>query len=176
MHKIDQRTFKISKTGMGFKIWSPADNIHWSNPTVVVLCSTVWSKALTKKFNQKRITRVQRLMNIRISKVFRTTSNKALCVLTGLAPLTIELQEIVKKYELERNGNVNVDTSLELKKWPHPEDIPKIEGVNPMEAYVLYIYTDGSKSEGVGSGLAIFHNNELTHQLKFRLDTSCSSN
>ena len=50
----------------------------------------VWSKAMTKVFNQKRITRVQRLMNIRISKAFRTTS-EALCVVTGLAPITIEL-------------------------------------------------------------------------------------
>jgi hypothetical protein len=57
----------------------------------------VWSKALTKKFNQKRITTVQSLMNIRISKAFRTTSNEALCVLTGVAPITIELQEIEKK-------------------------------------------------------------------------------
>ena len=137
----------------------------------------VWSKAMTKKFNQKRITRVQRLMNIRISKAFRTTSNEALCVLTGLAPITIELQEIVKKYDLARNGDMNMETSLELNKWPHPADIPRIEGVHPKEAYVLNIYTDGSKSEdGVGSGVAIFQNNELTHQLKFRLDTNCSNN
>ena len=59
----------------------------------------VWSKALTKKFNQKGIRRVQRLMNIRISKAFRATSNEALC------SITIELQEIVKKYDLEINGD-----------------------------------------------------------------------
>ena len=44
---------------------------------------------------------------------------------TGLAPITIELQEIVKKYKLERNGDVNVDTSL---RWPHSAD--RIEEVN----------------------------------------------
>jgi hypothetical protein len=82
---------------MGHKICSSEDSIHWSNLTIFVLCSSLWSKALTK-FNQKRITRVQHLMNIRISKGIRTTSNKDLCVLTALASITIELQEIVKKY------------------------------------------------------------------------------
>ena len=36
MDKIDQCTFKISKSGMGFKIWSPEDNINWSNETIVL--------------------------------------------------------------------------------------------------------------------------------------------
>ena len=67
--------------------------------------------------------------------------------------------------------------SLELKKWLHPADIHRIEEVSSREAYVLNIYTDGSKSEdGVGSGVAVFQNNELTYQLKFRLDTNCSNN
>ena len=77
---------------------------------------------------------------------------------------------------MKRNGDMNVDTSLELKKWPHPV-IPRIEAFSRREAYVLNIYTDGSKLEnGVGPGVAIFQNNELTHQLKFRLDTNCSNN
>jgi hypothetical protein len=49
-------------------------------------------------------------MNSRILIAFRTISNEALCVLIGLPPITIELQEIVKKYKFERNGDVNVDT------------------------------------------------------------------
>jgi hypothetical protein len=39
------------------------------------------------------------------------------------------------------------------------------------------VYTDGSKNEhGVGSGVAIFVGEELTAQLKFKLDNRCSNN
>jgi hypothetical protein len=66
---------------------------------------------------------------------------------------------------------------LKLNKWPHLADIIRKEGLNLREAYILNIYTEWSKSEdGVGSGVAVFQNNELTYQLKFRLDTNCSNN
>ena len=116
MHKIDQHTFKISKTGRGFKIWSPEDNIPWKNPTVVVLCSIRLEQSFDEEVQPEENNKGAMLMNIRISKAFRTTSNEALCVLKGLGPIMIELQEIVKKYKLERNRDVNVGTSLELKK------------------------------------------------------------
>jgi hypothetical protein len=42
---------------------------------------------------------------------------------------------------------------------------------------VLNIYPDGSKSvHRVDSGVALFQNDELTYQFKFRLDTNCSNN
>jgi ribonuclease HI len=41
----------------------------------------------------------------------------------------------------------------------------------------LEIYTDGSKHEkGVGSGVAIFVDRSLTHQLRFKLAEKCSNN
>ena len=74
----------------------------------------------------------------------------------------------------ERNGNMNADKSLELT---HPVDISRIEQVNLSATYNLSSYTVGSKSEdGDGSGIEIFHNNELTHQLKFKINTNCSDN
>jgi hypothetical protein len=39
------------------------------------------------------------------------------------------------------------------------------------QEYTVEIYTDGSKSSGVGSGIAIFENNHLSLQLKDRLAT-----
>jgi hypothetical protein len=39
----------------------------------------------------KKIVRVQRLLNIRIAKAYRTVSNEALCVITGLTPIDIKI-------------------------------------------------------------------------------------
>jgi ribonuclease HI len=45
------------------------------------------------------------------------------------------------------------------------------------QEYTVEIYTDGSKSSGgVGSGIAVFENNHLSLQLKYRLATECSNN
>ena len=50
--------------------------------------------------------------------------------------------------------------------------IRKTEG----QEYTVEIYTDGSKNSGVGSGIAIFENNHVPLQLKYRLAPECSNN
>ena len=41
----------------------------------------------------------------------------------------------------------------------------------------MEIYTDGSKNEkGVGSGVAIFADGSLTHQLRYKLAEKCCNN
>jgi ribonuclease HI len=46
---------------------------------------------------------------------------------------------------------------------------------NGLTEYKIDIYTDGSKSaNGVGSGIAIFIDKELTFQLKYKLAGRCS--
>jgi len=40
-------------------------------------------RAIGKKCNKILYSRVQRLMDIKIAKVYRTTSDEALCILTG---------------------------------------------------------------------------------------------
>jgi ribonuclease HI len=43
--------------------------------------------------------------------------------------------------------------------------------------YTIHIYTDGSKHEnGVGSGIAMYTDDKLTHQIKYKLHNSCSNN
>jgi RNA binding protein fox-1 len=46
----------------------------------------VWKKAIYKASYKSKLIRVQRLINIRIAKSYRTVSNEALCILTGLTP------------------------------------------------------------------------------------------
>ena len=57
----------------------------------------------------------------------------------------------------------------------HPADpieIREPSGIPP----TLQIFTDGSKNEhGVGSGVAIFTENELVRKLKLKLDAKCSN-
>ena len=45
----NQCTFRISKTGVWFKTWSPKNNIHWSNPTFIVLFSTWLDQCLEEE-------------------------------------------------------------------------------------------------------------------------------
>jgi hypothetical protein len=47
----------------------------------------IWIGAMGKKCNNILYNRVQRLMNIKIAKAYRTTSNEALCILTGTTPI-----------------------------------------------------------------------------------------
>jgi hypothetical protein len=72
---------------------------------------------------------VQRLMNIRMAKAFRTTSSEALCIVTGMKSIIIRTEEAVKLYNIsKRNGNQTqlIDREVELKNWPHPADVSKL--------------------------------------------------
>ena len=44
------------------------------------------NKATDIGSNKLKLKRVQRLINIKIAKAYRTVSNEALCALTGLTP------------------------------------------------------------------------------------------
>jgi hypothetical protein len=51
----------------------------------------VWIECL-KKHNAIKLKRVQRLINIKIARAYSTISREALCVLTGMTPIHIELE------------------------------------------------------------------------------------
>ena len=52
--------------------------------------------------NRQKYIRVQRLINIRMTKAYRTTSSEGLCILTGMAPIIIEMEEAVKHYSIKK--------------------------------------------------------------------------
>jgi hypothetical protein len=130
--------------------------------------------------NGHKYTRVQRLINIKIVKAFRTTSSEALCIIAGTTPIVLRIEEAVRRYYLGKGmGDLTtpVDREVEPKHWPHPADIAPVIEVNDYEDYNIQIFTDGSKSEqGVGAEVAIFRGTELVTQLKYRLDCRCSNN
>jgi hypothetical protein len=62
--------------------------------------------------------RVQRLINIEIARTYRTTSHEALCALTGITPILIELRNQERIYYNTR-GNMQIgpyDATIHYRK------------------------------------------------------------
>ena len=108
-----------------------------------------------------KLIRVQRLINIKIAKAYRTVSNGALCILIGMTPIAIKIEEAAQIYQLT-SGNTKgeeaqVDSHMGVKHWQHPaETITRIlEDTD--ERSPIQIFSNGSKTEkGVGAGITIF--------------------
>jgi hypothetical protein len=62
----------------------------------------VWIKAMELESYKAKLIRVQRLINIKIAKAYRTVSNGALCILTGMTPIVIKTEEAAQIYQLKR--------------------------------------------------------------------------
>jgi len=139
----------------------------------------VWVESLQRKSNAAKIRRIQRLTNIKLAKAYRTTSYEALCVLTGITPITTELENMAKLYHITRGKNQDdlYDAPLSYRRWPHPAKAIELHNKRGDMQYKMEIYTDGNKKEkGVGSGVAIFADGSLTHQLLYKLAEKCSNN
>ena len=136
----------------------------------------VWIGALEMKRNRKIYNRVQRLINIKIAKAYRTTSNEALCTPTGLTPTAIQAEEEAKIFNIMRESSKHeIDKDVQAKDWIHPADTVRI--TEHPEDEEIQIYTEGSKNNnGVGAGIAIFIKGKLQHQLKYKLHNNCSNN
>jgi hypothetical protein len=84
----------------------------------------VWIESLQRKSNALKLKRIQRLINIKIAKAYRTTSHEALCLLTGITPITIELENLARRYHItrrkEQEGAYYVPK--DYRKWPHPAE------------------------------------------------------
>ena len=118
---------------------------------LLLYSAPIWVKAVTLKSYKDKI-RVKRIINIKIAKAYRTVSNEALCVLTGLTPIAIKIEETAKLYELTKvssNKNVIVDNDIEVKHWQHPADAITRMLEDTGERSLIQIFTDGSKT---GSG------------------------
>ena len=62
------------------------------------------------------LTGVQRLINIKIAKAYRTVSNEALCIITGLKPIHIKITETAELYNIGRGNS--------YKKFKNDHDKP----------------------------------------------------
>ena len=67
----------------------------------------------TKQNNLRKYQRVQRMMNIKIAKAFRTLSYEASCVRAGVRPIRLAVQEKVRTYKATHN--IEYDAPLEVR-------------------------------------------------------------
>jgi hypothetical protein len=75
----------------------------------------VWKDALNKASFKARLVRIQRLMNVKIAKAYRTVSNDAPLILTGLMPIHIKTQEVAKYYEINKCKDEQYDRDTNPK-------------------------------------------------------------
>jgi len=78
----------------------------------------VWFEAMKHGHNRQKYVRVQRPINLRMARAYRTTSSKALCILIGMTPIIPELVEVVKQYsfrEKQQNQDINIDDDVEYR-------------------------------------------------------------
>ena len=94
-------------------------------------------------------------------------SNEALCVITGLIPINIKIQETAKYYGCIKGYGNQFDREMEVKHWTHPVNCVKITEGQEDSKHATHVYTDGSKSEHrVGSGIAIFTDSNIIDMKK----------
>jgi len=79
----------------------------------------IWIECLRRKYNVAKLKIIQRLINIKIARAYRTTSHEALCVLTGITLIQIELRSQAKVYYITR-GNAQVDAPKYCRKSTEP--------------------------------------------------------
>jgi RNA binding protein fox-1 len=83
----------------------------------------VQMEALEKECNKTVYKKLQRLINIKLAKAFRTTSNETLCTLTGLKPIVIKAEKAVKLNSIMRKSHAQeTDYEVQPKDWFHPEN------------------------------------------------------
>jgi len=128
------------------------------------------------------LTRAQRLINIKIAKAYRTVSNEALCIITGLKPIHIKIKETAELYNIGLGNsykNLQINHDKPPKQWLHPADrtIAIVTDNTQEDSTHINVYTDGSKSEqGVGAGIVITRPGSTTVEMMYRMNTKCTNN
>jgi hypothetical protein len=82
---------------------------------------------------------------MKIAKAYRTVSSEALCILTGLTPVAIKIEEVTQFYELTRGSKKEgalVDCDMEVKYRNHPAETITFLAENIEETSTIQIFTD----------------------------------
>jgi ribonuclease HI len=178
--KMIHRLARAAKVSWGIKHEAMKTIYAGAILPLLLYGAPVWFEAMKLEYNKRKFIRIQRLINIRTAKAFRTTSSEALCIIAGVTPITIKIEEAVSLYkarESKTHQTLEIDIAVKVKHWPHPADCATIIQDDNIADSTVQIYSDGSKSEkGVGSGSVIYIDNKIAKQLKFRLHSKCSNN
>jgi hypothetical protein len=120
------------------------------------------------------------MINIKIAKAYRTISFDASCVIAGVPPIGIVIEEKVRLYKIKHNTErreYEYDILLPVKEWPHPARRLNIMEISDSTPHSTEVYRDGSKIGGkVGAGAVIYVDQVLKRQCKYKLQNCCSNN
>jgi ribonuclease HI len=140
----------------------------------------VWIKAMEKESYKSKLLREQRLINIKMAMAYRTVSNEALCLLTGMTPIDIKIEEAAQLFQLTRGNTKDkeqFDSDMDVKHWQHPAEMTIRLMEENDEKSPIQIFTDRNKTEkGVGSGIAIFESGQYIKSLQCKLNKTCTNN
>ena len=111
---------------------------------------------------QTKYKRIQRLINIKIAKAYRTISYDAACVIAGVQPIQITIEQKIQTYMATKINNLEYDAPLEVRYWRHPAELAIVHEMENGTMYTAEVYTDGSKiGDNVGAAGIIFENGKL---------------
>jgi len=82
---------------------------------LILYGAPVWKGAMDIKCYKTKLIIIQRLINIRIARAYRTVSNEALCVMTGLIPINLKIEEAARYYERAKRQENLMDREMEMK-------------------------------------------------------------
>ena len=120
----------------------------------------VWIDAMKYTCNRRKYIRVQSMINLRIAKAFRKTSNEAFCIVGDTTPILLKIAGAFRIYNLKecrRNKTKAIDREVELKNWQYPADEAKTLEADEHTDKLIQVYTDRSKNrQGVGSGVTLY--------------------
>jgi hypothetical protein len=100
--KLIHSLFKSAKLTWGLRHEALQTIYKGAILSLLLYDAPVWAEAMRFEYNRVKYIMVQRLMNIKIAKAFRTTSSEALCILAGTTPINIMTEEAVKQYLLRK--------------------------------------------------------------------------
>jgi len=151
MYPFNTHISKSSKTNWGLK--QEALNTIYKEAILPLLMygTPVWVGAMERNCNRTLHSRVQRVMNIKIAKAYCITSNDALYILTGNAPVELKTEEDANLYRITKDRqNQILDHETEHEDWTYPADTVRITEQSETMEHTIHISTDGSKTEQGG--------------------------
>jgi len=69
---------------------------------------------------KENLVRIQRLINIKIAKAYRTVSNGALSIITELKAINFKIEKAANYYALTKGEVEMYDREMDIKNWIHP--------------------------------------------------------
>jgi hypothetical protein len=120
------------------------------------------------------------MINIKIAKAYTTIYFEASCMMAGFPPMGIVIEKNARLHNIthnvERRGYER-DIPQPVKEWPHPARRLNVTEIRDSKPYPIEVYTEGSKIGGkVGAGAAVYVDQVLKRQCKYKLHHCCSNN